>query len=210
LKKWKNVLSFTLILLLLMPASAYAGEWKEEEDIFYNNHWYYYENGSPVMGQWKKIGGYWYNFRGDGALVINGWTIDGYFVNSDGVWLPDWGKLSLAGLKNGTYEYVGDDFADTLTVELYGAEDTGDGFGRADIAHYKRGYYGAGGNGTDTWYESYGDIYDNGIGSEDNPKQVYCSITFQDTGSTYTVYPLAGGSVAVEKDDVWRIFKRIQ
>lgn len=210
MKKFRRMILVSLVILLLLPASAYAGEWKKDEDMNYNRIWYYYENGVPVRSAWKKIGGYWYRFMMSGALETNTWTEDGYFVNADGVWLPDWGKLSFAGLRSGSYEYVGDNYADTITLELYGSVDTGDGIGRADIEHYRNGYYGEGGNGTDTWYESYGDIYDLGAGSEDTPQNVYGFVWFPDTGNQYNIVPLEDLRIAVEQNDVWKLYSCVE
>jgi|GEM_PF-3328668 len=195
-------------LLLGMPASAYAGEWVKSEDDFYNEVWYYTENGNRVKDQWKQIGNYWYYFMPDGSLRVNEWP-DGYFVNGDGVWLPEWGKLSDTPIQSGTYEHVGEDFSDTFTVTVYGLPDTGDGIGTADIAHYKRGYYGEGGNGTDMWYEMNGTLSDAGAGSEDNPQGVYGMLFFKDTDSTYTIRPLQDGRIAAEKNGVWELCDRI-
>lgn len=196
------------LILMLTPASAYAGAWVQEQDASYNDVWYYFEKDNPVQGQWKKIGNYWYRFREDGVLETNTWTEDGYFVNADGVWLSDWGKIGSRPLQGGVYECTGNDFREQFSIEIYNETDTGDGIGSADAEHYKRGYYGAGGNGTDTWYEMYGTVYDLEAGYENTPPAVHLMISYPDTGNVYYVYPLENGGITVNADGVWRLFHR--
>lgn len=56
-------------------------------------YWYYHaETGALAADGWKKIGNYWYYFNADGILEVSRRTPDGYFVNADGVWMPEYGK----------------------------------------------------------------------------------------------------------------------
>lgn len=51
-----------------------------------NNIWYYLqpENGAMATG-WREIKDAWYYFASNGAMVVNT-IIDGYYINSDGIW----------------------------------------------------------------------------------------------------------------------------
>ena len=54
-------------------------EWKSD-----NQGWWYTE-GNSWATDWRLIDGNWYYFYSDGYMAIND-KIDGYFVNSSGVW----------------------------------------------------------------------------------------------------------------------------
>ena len=60
----------------------YAG-WLQDKYI-----WYYLtpETGAAATG-WKEIGGKWYYFASNGAMLVNT-VIDGYYVDSSGMWIP--------------------------------------------------------------------------------------------------------------------------
>lgn len=51
-----------------------------------NKYYYLLSNGKMVGNTWRNINGYWYYFYADGARAQNCW-IDGYYVNSNGVWV---------------------------------------------------------------------------------------------------------------------------
>ena len=51
-----------------------------------NNIWYYLQPGNGAMATgWRNIKDSWYYFASNGAMVVNT-VIDGYYINSDGVW----------------------------------------------------------------------------------------------------------------------------
>lgn len=51
-----------------------------------NGTWYYYENQERVKG-WKEIDGVYYYFnKTNGAMLVNSYTPDGYYVGADGAW----------------------------------------------------------------------------------------------------------------------------
>lgn len=62
--------------------TTYAGQWQQE-----GNTWWYQndDNSYPVNG-WEQIDGNWYYFGGDGYLLTNTTTPDGYQVDSNGAW----------------------------------------------------------------------------------------------------------------------------
>lgn len=53
-----------------------------------NNNWYYFD---PIIGAmkigWIKLEDKWYYLRGDGVLLVNATTPDGYYVNDKGEWV---------------------------------------------------------------------------------------------------------------------------
>jgi len=63
--------------------TTYAGQWQQE-----GNTWWYQndDNSYPVNG-WEQIDGNWYCFGGDGYLLTNTTTPDGYQVDSNGAWI---------------------------------------------------------------------------------------------------------------------------
>ena len=74
--------------------------------------WYYLSGSGAMVTGWQKIDGSWYYFDGSGAMyanrwcgdyylgssgamLTNAWTPDGYYVGSDGRWIPASGYESI-------------------------------------------------------------------------------------------------------------------
>lgn len=81
MKSIKKLLALTLVggtLLTASPIAAHA-EWRAD-----TNGWWYTEGSSYATG-WRQINGLWYYFYSDGYMAHDT-TIDGYYVNSNGVY----------------------------------------------------------------------------------------------------------------------------
>lgn len=53
----------------------------------FNNKWYYSSDGIEWQkNKWQLINGNWYYFLNDGTMATNA-IIDGYKINSDGIWI---------------------------------------------------------------------------------------------------------------------------
>ena len=62
------------------------GEWIQSP---YSGQWYYInQGGAMAQNQWLDYKGQWYYLGGDGGMVTNR-TVDGYYINSSGVWSDD-------------------------------------------------------------------------------------------------------------------------
>lgn len=65
--------------------------------FLYGNRWYYLIPGEGSMAAgWNLINGFWYYLnlagqaeRPEGAMYSNEYTLDGYFVGTDGRWMPE-------------------------------------------------------------------------------------------------------------------------
>ena len=65
--------------------------------FIYGNRWYYLILGEGSMAAgWNLINGFWYYLnlagqaeRPEGAMYSNEYTPDGYFVGTDGRWMPE-------------------------------------------------------------------------------------------------------------------------
>ena len=55
--------------------------------VYTGGNWYYFNISGQMQTGWKVISGKYYYFYGDGHMAANEITPDGYYVNSDGVWL---------------------------------------------------------------------------------------------------------------------------
>lgn len=93
--------------------------WIEEDE-----EWYYLENGSYVTG-WKLISSddgeeYWFCFNDDGKMYSDCETPDGYYVNTDGVYIDE---NVLHGYDDGGFEWNKDPMAEK--TELSGLEISG-------------------------------------------------------------------------------------
>ncbi|EXG87856.1 hypothetical protein K413DRAFT_4757 [Clostridium sp. ASBs410] len=81
------------LLVLLMTATiaicstfvSFAGEWKQND----KGWWYQNDDGSYVTSSWKEIDGKQYYFGWHGYMLHDTTTPDGYYVGSDGAWIPD-------------------------------------------------------------------------------------------------------------------------
>ena len=55
----------------------------------HSGRWYYLNQGGAMAeNQWLDYNGRWYYLGSDGGMVTNG-TVDGYYINSSGVWSDD-------------------------------------------------------------------------------------------------------------------------
>ena len=55
----------------------------------HSGRWYYLNQGGAMAeNQWLNYNGRWYYLGSDGGMVTNG-TVDGYYINSSGVWSDD-------------------------------------------------------------------------------------------------------------------------
>lgn len=75
----KLIIYLICIFLILIPINANAA-WK------CNSIGWWYTEGNSLATGWRQIDGNWYYFYSDGYMATNT-TIDGYYVNSDGVWV---------------------------------------------------------------------------------------------------------------------------
>lgn len=59
--------------------------WKQDG----NGWWYQNADGSYPVNQWKEIDGKQYYFGGDGYMLHDTTSPDGYKVGSDGAWIQE-------------------------------------------------------------------------------------------------------------------------
>ena len=84
MKKIKKLIALTLIgssMLMVAPVASHA-EWRAD-----GYGWWYTEGNSYATG-WRQINGLWYFFYADGYMAHDT-VIEGYYVNSNGVYEPD-------------------------------------------------------------------------------------------------------------------------
>ncbi|WP_051671520.1 hypothetical protein [Oribacterium sp. P6A1] len=114
-KKFKTlrILVVTALITALFSLTAFAG-WEYEY-----GDWYYYDDysGYYLANQW--VGNYY--LGSDGAMLINSWTPDGYYVGSDGEWtgqsIYNTGNYYSYGnsFETSSGRYFGITYADTYT-----------------------------------------------------------------------------------------------
>ena len=86
MKKKNLYLVLTATALSLLISSAAFGEepgWIKKEDGWH----YYLEDQNPAFG-WIEIDGKFYYLQGDGRMMTDGITPDGYYVDQNGKWVP--------------------------------------------------------------------------------------------------------------------------
>lgn len=84
-KQYKRLFTLGLMACLSVATSmiVLAGEWKEDE-----TGWWYEEDDSTFpKNQWKEINGKQYYFDGNGYMLHDTTTPDGYKVGTDGAWV---------------------------------------------------------------------------------------------------------------------------
>lgn len=80
MKKQMVTLFMAVTLSVSMSMTALAGQWKQS-----GTDWKYEDNGSCLTG-WQWIDGKCYYFDGNGYMLSNTTTPDGYTVDSSGAW----------------------------------------------------------------------------------------------------------------------------
>lgn len=81
-KKALRVLSATLLMATMLTSTAFAGQWKQE-----GSTWKYANDSGANVTGWNWIDGKCYFFEGNGNMLANTTTPDGYTVNADGAWV---------------------------------------------------------------------------------------------------------------------------
>lgn len=76
-------LALTLTISSMWSMTALAGEWKLDS----SGWWYQNDDGSYPKEQWQEIGGQYYYFKPDGYMLADSMTPDGYYVDTNGVWV---------------------------------------------------------------------------------------------------------------------------
>ncbi len=88
--EWKKVAITTAVLSATITSTAFAGTWKTADG---GKWWYDNGNGSYTSNGWQWIDGNGdgvaesYYFDGNGYLLTNTTTPDGYTVNENGAWV---------------------------------------------------------------------------------------------------------------------------
>ncbi len=83
------VTMLTIVVMITSSINTYAGEWKKDNIGW----WYENDNGSYPTNSWQWIDGNndgiaeSYYFDGDGYLLTNTITPDGFQVNENGIWI---------------------------------------------------------------------------------------------------------------------------
>ena len=96
-KSFVKVLTFAAALCMLVPSTAFAGQWKQEGSTWkYQN-----DDGSYITNNWQWIDGKSYCFDSNGNMYANTTTPDGYTVNTDGQWTVD-GVIQTQNANNAT------------------------------------------------------------------------------------------------------------
>lgn len=89
------------VLMLSSSFASFAGQWYHTQ----NGSWYQNDDGSCPINEWKLIDGRWsyfdqngyavkeawvgnYYLDRSGEMMRNSWTPDGYYVGTDGQWIP--------------------------------------------------------------------------------------------------------------------------
>lgn len=89
MKKISSVLALSFALSSFFAISAFAGSWQQTEGRW----WYGYDDGSYPVSQWVWIDGddngeyECYYFDGQGYLITNTHSPDGYYVDANGAWV---------------------------------------------------------------------------------------------------------------------------
>lgn len=91
--KRTKVFLTTLVLSATMSFTALAGQWQQDN----TGYWYQNDDGGYPVNQWQEIDGKQYYFGGDGYMLHDTTTPDGYTVGTDGA-------LIITQTGNGTRE----------------------------------------------------------------------------------------------------------
>ncbi|WP_186423678.1 hemoblobin-interacting domain-containing protein [Lacrimispora celerecrescens] len=82
----------------LEPDGSMATGWKE-----IRGKWYYMDRDGSMASGWKEIDGKWYYLdKQSGEALVNGYTPDGYYVDSGGAWNGKSSRNSYNGSSSGS------------------------------------------------------------------------------------------------------------
>lgn len=89
----KKVTALSMALCLMVPITAWAGEWKTHPE--YETLWTYQrDDGSYAVECWETIEGKSYHFDSIGILDTDCITEDGYHVDENGAWIESIPQMS--------------------------------------------------------------------------------------------------------------------
>ncbi len=102
MRKNNKLISTCIMALLIVifslntAVSSFAGQWNRDG----MGWWYQNDDGSYPAGQWSQINGLWYYFGSGGYLLQESYTPHGYYVNADGVWIPNYVRYDRINLND--------------------------------------------------------------------------------------------------------------
>lgn len=85
MKKRIAIAVFAAALSLSMSIPAFAGQWQQNT----TGWWYQNDDGGYPSGSWQWIDGKCYYFDGNGYMLANTTTPDGFTVDASGAWTVD-------------------------------------------------------------------------------------------------------------------------
>ena len=90
----KYLAAFMAVLLsLAVSLPAFAAGWEQMQ----SGEWMYYNSdGSALADAWVQSAGAWYYMGPDAVMMTENYTPDGYWVNAQGVYEPQWGRRTDA------------------------------------------------------------------------------------------------------------------
>ena len=90
-KRATLLITICITLLLSMTAFAKTGNWIQAAD---GRWWFQCSDGSYPHSGWEVIDNVYYYFDSNGWMLQGTWTPDYYWVDQNGAWNPDMGKIS--------------------------------------------------------------------------------------------------------------------
>lgn len=116
-----KLLLMSLLAVVMLSSTAYAGQWKQDS----TGWWYQNDDGSYPVSEWKQIDGKWYYFHSDGMMAYNTWVDDCYLGNDGAMYVntttPDGQtvdgngkKIPLHSVSN--ISYTSDSITNALTI----------------------------------------------------------------------------------------------
>lgn len=94
-RRWAKLVVSGVAVVMMMTVPVYAGEWKQDA----TGWWYQNEDGSYPASKWEWLDGNKdgtaesYYFDGNGYMLMNATTPDGYWVNESGAWIDENGVV---------------------------------------------------------------------------------------------------------------------
>lgn len=129
--KKQITLLLTGVLLASIPTiTALAGEWKDDE----NGRWYVYDDGNYPVSTWDKVDDNWYYFDENGYLLTDAYTLDGYYVDENGVCVEETAEETAAEESAGAETAETDSEGETAESETITATETTEESGPAAVS----------------------------------------------------------------------------
>ena len=110
----KNIV-LVAVFTALFSITSFASGW----EMYQSGEWVYHNSDNSLKtSEWVESNGQWYYLGPDSVMLKENYTPDGYWVNSQGVYEPQWGQR-WDGVSPMAGRVYSDTYSYTFTKDVY-------------------------------------------------------------------------------------------